>query len=374
MGEFHALICGGGVAAAEGLLRLRALAGDSVAITLLAPNDEFVYRPLAVREAAGFEPARRYELAGIAEHAGAHWIKDTLASVDVAGRAAHTGQGRELSYDALLVAVGGSQIVDLEQAVAFKDADATRVYEEVVRDVESGEVQSVAFVVPEGPVYPLPVYELALMTAAAARRAGVARPRLSIVTPEPIALAAFGTSAGVVVSGLLATAGIRVYASATAFAPGAHELLIQPHGVELSADRIVAMPRIAGPQIEGLTRSGAQGFIPIDGQCRVPGTQGRVFAAGDATTFPVKHGGLGAQQADAAAAAMAVLAGAGGSLPPFRPEIRGKLLTGAEPLYLSATIVGSEGFDSDVSRVPPWPIDDKIVAEELGPYLAGRRG
>ena len=71
------------------------------------------------------------------------------------------------------------------------------------------------------------------------------------------------------------------------------------------------MPRIAGPQIEGLTRSGAQGFIPIDGQCRVPRTQGRVFAAWDATTFPVKHGGLGAQQADAAAAAIAVLAGAG---------------------------------------------------------------
>ena len=64
------------------------------------------------------------------------------------------------------------------------------------------------------------------------------------------------------------------------------------------------------------------------------------------------------------------LAGAGGSLPPFRPEIRGKLLTGGEPLYLSATIVGSEGFNSEVSHVPPWPIDDKIVAEELGPYLA----
>jgi sulfide:quinone oxidoreductase len=369
--EFRALICGGGVAATEGLLRLRALAGDSVAITLLAPNDDFVYRPLAVREAAGFGPARRCELSALAESAGAEWIKDTLAGVDTGARKAHTGQGRELSYDALLVAVGGRQVVELEHAVAFDDAHASRVYDEVVRDVESGDALSVAFVVPEGPVYPLPVYELALMTAAAARRAGVARPRLNIVTPEPIALAAFGTSAGVVVSGLLATAGIRVYASATAYVPGAHELLIQPHGVELSADRIVAMARIAGPQIPGLA-AGAHGFIPIDSQCRVPGTEGRVFAAGDATTFPVKHGGLGAQQADAAAAAIALLAGAGGPLPPFQPEIRGKLLTGGEPLYLSATIVGSEGFNSEVSHVPPWPIDDKIVAEELGPYLAAR--
>ena len=83
------------------------------------------------------------------------------------------------------------------------------MYEGVVRDVESGDAKSVAFVVPEGPVYPLPVYELALMTADAARRAGVASSRLSVVTPEPIALAAFGGSAGVVVSGLLTEAGIR---------------------------------------------------------------------------------------------------------------------------------------------------------------------
>ena len=36
-----------------------------------------------------------------------------------------------------------------------------------------------------------------------------------------------------------------------------------------------------------------------------------MFAAGDATDFPVKHGGLGAQQADTAAAGIAHLAGTG---------------------------------------------------------------
>lgn len=44
----------GGVAAAEALLRLRTLADDLVQVTLVAANDEFVYRLLAVREAAGF--------------------------------------------------------------------------------------------------------------------------------------------------------------------------------------------------------------------------------------------------------------------------------------------------------------------------------
>ncbi len=43
-----------GVAAVEGMLRLRSLVGDLVDVTLVAPNDEFVYRPSAVREAVGF--------------------------------------------------------------------------------------------------------------------------------------------------------------------------------------------------------------------------------------------------------------------------------------------------------------------------------
>jgi sulfide:quinone oxidoreductase len=371
MDDFHVVICGGGVAAIEGLLRLRSLAGDRVEITLVAPNDEFVYRPLAVREAVALGRARRYELWGITEHAEAEWVKDTLAGVDPASRAAHTGGGRELRYDALLVAVGGRQVADVDHATTFRDAQADRVYERVVEDVTDEHARSVAFVVPQGPVYPLPVYELALMTAAAARRAGVDGLELCLVTPEPIPLAAFGSSAGAVATRLLTEAGIRLYASAIAYAPRPRELLIQPHGTTLAPDRILAMPRISGPGIRGLAGGGAHRFIPIDSRCAVPGTQRRVYAAGDATAFPIKHGGLGAQQADTAAAEIARLAGAGVDVRPFNPEIRGKLLTGGRPLYLKATVVGGAGFDSEVSDTPPWPVDDKIIAAELGPYLAG---
>ena len=130
------------------------------------------------------------------------------------------------------------------------------------------------------------------------------------------------------------------------------------------------MPRLAGPGIRGLVAH-QHGFIPVDAYCGVPGTDGRVFAAGDATAFPIKHGGLAAQQADTAAAAIAQLAGGRVAPTPFSPQLRGKLLTGGKPLYLSARLVGTQGFASEVSETPPWPIDDKVVAAELGPYLAG---
>ena len=368
---FHVVICGGGVAAIEGMLRLRRLAGDRVDVTLVAPNDEFVYRPVAVQAAAGFGWTRRYQLWDIARDGGAEWVKDTLAGVDADGRIAHTGEGRELRYDALLVAVGGRLVADFEHAVTFRDAEANQVYERVVEDVEHGRAASVAFVLPEGPVYPLPIYELALMTAERARRASVDELELYLVTPEPFPLAAFGGSAGAVVGGMLIQAGMKLYASASAFVAGPGELFIQPQGAELAPDRIVAMPRVTGPGIPGLPGGGPHGFIPINPRCVVPGTAGRVFAAGDATAFPIKHGGIGAQQADTAAAAIARLAGAGAEPTPFYPEIRGKLLTGAKPLYLSARLVGGQGFDSEVSDIPPWPVDDKIVAAELGSYIAG---
>ena len=53
-----------------------------------------------------------------------------------------------------------------------------------------------------------------------------------------------------------------------------------------------------------------------------------VFAAGDIANFPIKQGGLAAQQADAAAEAIAAEAGAQVDPQPFKPVLRGILLTG----------------------------------------------
>ena len=56
---------------------------------------------------------------------------------------------------------------------------------------------------------------------------------------------------------------------------------------------------------------------------------------------------------------------------PFFPVIRAKLMGGQDPLYISASLVGATGFESEVYDTPPWPEDEKVVAKELGPYLAG---
>ena len=365
------VVCGGGIAAVEGLLRLRRLVGSSVDIDVVAPNDELVIRPLAVREPFAFGPPSRYELGRIVTDNDANWIKDTLGWVDRDAQVAHTGGGESLRYDALLIAVGARQLEAFEHVRTFRDAEADETYQGVVQDIEEGYSKSIAFLLPDGPVYPLPLYELALMTAERAQSMGIDALEMSLVTPEVSPMAIFGRTAGDAVAGLLERAGITVYSSAVAQVPAAQQVIVQPQGTELQPERIIAIPRISGPEIRGLPGTGENGFIPIDSACRVPGTDARVHAAGDAASYPIKHGGLGTQMADTAAAAIARLAGAEVDVEPFQPIIRAKLLTGKAPLYISARLVGPRGFESEVYDTPPWPEDEKVIAEELGPYLAG---
>jgi sulfide:quinone oxidoreductase len=99
-----------------------------------------------------------------------------------------------------------------------------------------------------------------------------------------------------------------------------------------------------------------------------------VFAAGDATNFPIKQGGLAAQQADAVAEAIAAAVGADIDPQPFRPVLRGLLLTGGSPRFLRADISGMGGDDSVFSSEPLWSPPNKLSAHYLAPYLSNQVG
>jgi sulfide:quinone oxidoreductase len=365
--RFRVVICGGGIAAVEGLLRLRRLAGDAFAITLVSPADELRYRPVAVEEPFSRPAARRYPLRRIAERTGAEWIQDALEWVDLDGQLVHTSDERSVPYDALLIGVGAQLSAAYDHVTVFDDSQPDETYRGLVQDVEEGYTKNLALLLPEGPAWPLPVYELALMTAERARSMGFDDLRVDVVTAEAAPLAAFGDEASQAVSELLERFGVRVHTSSTAEVPASRRLVVKPAEDELAPERIVAMPRILGPGIRDLPAAEG-GFIPIDDRCRVPRSDGRVFAAGDVVSYPIKHGGLGAQMADVSAAGIAALAGAGEEPGPLRPVIRGVLYTGASPLYVTARIEDG-AVRSEVTTEEAWPAEEKVVAEELGPFL-----
>src|SRR5689334_10229055 len=156
------LVAGGGVAGIEVLLGLRDLAGDRVETTLLAPEDDFVYRPMAVAEPFSRGRARRHPLSDIAADAGATLVRGALAAVEDATRTAVTADGQRLGYDALVVAVGAGSEPAVAHAMTWTPESDAEVYGGLLRDLEEGYSRSVAFVVPLGVAWPLPAYELAL--------------------------------------------------------------------------------------------------------------------------------------------------------------------------------------------------------------------
>src|SRR5215207_6674635 len=112
---------------------------------------------------------------------------------------------------------------------------------------------------------------------------------------------------------------------------GAIRLL--PSGRMVPADRLVALPLLRGPRLDGVPSEPTFGFIPVDPHGRVHGLEG-VYAAGDATNFPIKQGGLATQQADAVAEHVAARYGARLDPAPFRPVLRGMLFAGGADRYL----------------------------------------
>jgi sulfide:quinone oxidoreductase len=368
------VIAGGGVAGLETLLALRALAADRVDVTLLAPELKFVNRSMAVDQPFKPQRVRGLRLADTAAELDAGWCRGALDRVEHDQRRIITKDGRSLRYDMLVIAIGAHAEREWhsDAVLTYHDGRDGPDYRLLLHQLREGRVDSVAFVKPAGPSWPLPMYDLALLTAAdcaAHERSEVA---LSLITPEEQPLAIFGSSATAAIRGLLAGCGVKLHTGSYGSPGRSGWLDIMPGDHAVRVDRVVTEPRLAGPRLRGIP-SGRDGFIHTDAHGGLAGLDG-VFAAGDATAFPIKQGGLAAQQADAVAEAIAASVGAGIDPQPFRPILRGVLLTGGPPRYLRADISGGAGDDSTISSEALWWPPDKIAGRYLAPYLSSQVG
>src|SRR5215216_470100 len=316
------VIAGGGVAALEALIALRDLARDRVRLTLVAPEAHFVYRPLSVAEPFCLGHAAHHPLRAIAQDFDADIVSGALAEVEPAERRIVLADGGTLAYDTLLVAVGARMEMPFRHGITFGADGAPEALAGLLADLEEGYARRVAFVVPSGVGWTLPLYELALMTASDVWSAGIDAVELTLVSPEARPLEIFGAEASAMVAELLAQARIHFVGSASADV--IHNAVLAGDRT-IAVDRTLTLPRPAGAAIPGLPDVG--GFIPVDDHGRVTGVRD-VYAAGDVTDGAIKQGGLAAQQALAAAEAIAARHGADLDPEPFRPILRGMLLTG----------------------------------------------
>jgi len=365
-GSHRVVIAGGGFAALEAMIGLRRLAGGRVELVLVSPERELFYPPLSVVEPFGLGEAPRFDLATIARDHDAELHVDAATAVDTGRRVLRTRSDGEISFDSLLVTTGAEPYEAVPGALTFRGSADRPAFEGLLGDIDARRVKSVVFAVPAGTAWPLPLYELALMTAARADSNDVPV-QFTVVTAESAPLGIFGKQASEAVESLLRERGIELLTSTVPVAFENGSLSVAPGG-SVKADRVVALPQLRGRAPAGLPSDG-QGFLPTDEHGEVRGSEG-VFAAGDVTAFPVKQGGIATQQADAAARTIAARAGSPVEAEPFRPVLRGLLLTGDGARFMRSQIAGGHGDTSDFSTRMLWWPETKVAGQYLSHYLS----
>ena len=357
------------MAALEATLALRALAEERVAITLVAPESDFTYRPLAVAEPFRVGDVGRFPLRPLVEAAGAELRRGSVAAIDPDRRVVVAEGGQEeLPYEVLLLALGAVPRSALPGALTFRGPQDGSALAALLERAVVGDLRSLVFALPAGVTWPLPLYELALLTWTYLSERGTTGIELSLVTPEEAPLAVFGAKASEAIRDLFETREIPLRTKITPVQFSEGILSLTPEG-QIETEAVVALPRLEGPHLPGVPCD-PNGFVPTDDFGRV-GSEVDVYAAGDLTQFPLKQGGIAAQQADVAAASIAAQVGADVEVTPFRPVLRGLLLTGAVPRFLRAQ-VGTADSVADTEAL--WWPPAKIVGRYLAPFLAARLG
>jgi sulfide:quinone oxidoreductase len=363
----HVVVAGGGVAGLEAVMALRDLVGSRVRITLLDPGSNFVYRPLSVGEPFALGAARATSLVQFARDFDCELVQDTVSEVFPDLHTVALQSGDELHYDKLVVTLGARRQPAFTHATTFRGQEDVEALHGLVQDVEEGYVHSIAFVVPTGVSWSLPLYELALMIARRAYEMCV-DVELTFVTPEERVLPLFGSGASADVHAMLDEAGIRVRCGFVPEIPRKGTVMLHPTGDWIEADRIVALPVVRGRRISGLPCD-SDGFLPIDSFARVAGVSD-VYAAGDGANFPVKQGGIACQQADVLGAHIAREAGIPVDVQPFRPVLRGQLLTGAKPHFMRHDLRAQSAEEDASSEHLLWWPPTKVAGKYLAPYIA----
>jgi sulfide:quinone oxidoreductase len=369
MAPARVVIAGGGFAALEAALAVRALAEERAELTLICSSPAMAYRPAATVEAFGEEPGLSFDLPQIATDLHATYHAFALEAVAPQKRWVRLESGVQLGYDALILALGALPTAAIPGALTFRDQrDVPRV-RALLGQITAGAVGRLLFAVPSRQSWSLPVYELALLSAAHAAKHSV-DVEVAVVTPEREPLALLGSGASRAVANLLYEWDIRFVGGVLPHSVQRDGSLALQFEAPIAADRVVAVPELRGRRIAGIPADWS-GFVPVDGASRVEGRP-NIYAAGDMTSFPVKQGGIAAQQADRAAAEIAASLGLPVTEQRHTWILRARLVHGEGALALRAELDElGQPTGATIEHLESRSAEDlKVFGRYLTPYMS----
>ncbi len=359
------LVAGSGPGALEATLALSRSEHLEPEISLISPQTEFHYRPNMVMEPFGVSETASYSVGEIIAHPNVHQWQGVIDRVDHQAGTAHSPEGDEFAFDAMVIATGTTPRAPLpEPAITLGLPGSIEEVTGIVGAVDRGELRSVVFTMPDGPTHRLPLYELSLMIADRAARQSGQQVDVALVTPEPSPLIIYGDDHSAHVAEFCRRLGVHVHANATVSLYDGNTVTLDDSTTH-PAERLVSMPRLEPRTPQGVPTD-ENGFIPVDNLQRVKGTE-NLFAVGDVTDARVKQGGLATQEADAACQAIEAALGTREEATGLSGEIEALLLTATErvPLRARLTESGSVSLETAQPEGPVQKIYSRLLAERL---------
>jgi sulfide:quinone oxidoreductase len=137
----HVVVAGAGVAGLEAALALNAVAREYVTVELVAPEQEFTYRPLAVAEPFQAGEVRRFPLHRLVEAAGAELRSGSLVGVDADAKQALLADDHSVGYDALVLALGAQSQEAVPGALTFRGPQDRTALADLLERVTAGDLQ-----------------------------------------------------------------------------------------------------------------------------------------------------------------------------------------------------------------------------------------
>jgi len=295
MNQKTVLVLGGGVGGVVAAHRLRASLPRSDRVILVDREREHLFQPsllwLAVGQRGAGEiqrPLARLERKGIAV------VRAEIEAIDPERRTIRAG-GRELSADAIIVALGAELAPELIPGLAqgghnLYSLDGARAICDALDRFRAGRVA----VLTAAPAYKCPAapYEAAMLIESYLRKRGVrAQVEVDLWAAEPGPMGVAGPVVSAGVRQIVERKGIPYHPEhqVTRVDPDGRRLVFA-NGAEATYDLLVYVPPHRAPAvIRQSSLAGETGWVTVDRgtfATRSPG----VFAIGDVTTVPLTMG------------------------------------------------------------------------------------
>lgn len=296
MNNNKVLILGGGSGGLAAAGRLKELLGDKVSITVIDKQTSFVMGFSLLRVMTGEKTEQEVKISKEKiSQKGIKFINSEVKEIDVKQSLVRTGQGEELAYDYLVIALGAElapeKVSGFESAFHMYTLEDAKKLRDALLSFNSGSIRLVVCSTPfKCPAAP---YEAAMLIDDYLRSKGLReKSDIEVFTPEPLPMPVAGPGVGNAVVAMLNEKRINFHNNTKISSiDGRTKEIILENGAREKYDLLIAIPPHTSPNVvrESDLADTASGWIPVDPQ-NMQTKHDKVYAIGDVAAVKLPSG------------------------------------------------------------------------------------